>query len=167
MKYAQDGADDTVLSTDATFELFRCNADGGVDEDAANIEANGAKSWTTGADGTFTIEGLHVTEYADDDADDEFSYCLVETAAPAGYALNGEPIQINFKRSDLVGTGTSEATGTADDSAAVLVAEVQNLRQNTPSLPSTGGMGVGLLIAAGLGIMGFGAYYARRNSNKS
>ena len=42
--------------------------------------------------------------------------------------------------------------------------EVVNLEDTTPFLPNTGGMGIAILILAGLGIIGGGAYVARRNS---
>ncbi|MBG9324815.1 LPXTG cell wall anchor domain-containing protein [Corynebacterium diphtheriae bv. mitis] len=63
---------------------------------------------------------------------------------------------MDFKRSDLGAKG--EAT------AFTQVAEIQNIRKETPELPLTGGAGVGILAAIGAAIIGAGAWFARRNS---
>ncbi|WIM66898.1 SpaH/EbpB family LPXTG-anchored major pilin [Corynebacterium breve] len=137
----------------ATFELYRCSA-GGVLEDSNTetpeidpLTVNGETAWTTDAEGAITVDGLHVTDIENNDDAIEKNYCLVETQAPAGYAKLVDPIPFQL-------TGEANVTYTAD---------VLNV-DDDDFLPSTGGMGVGLIIAVGAGLIGAGAYAARRNS---
>ena len=53
------------------------------------------------------------------------------------------------------------------DDAQTKVVQIENVASVSSQLPSTGGMGVGLLIAAGVGLVGAGAYAAKRNNDKS
>lgn len=41
---------------------------------------------------------------------------------------------------------------------------VDNVKKTTPTLPATGGMGILIVVLAGLAIIGGGVYAARRNS---
>ena len=64
------------------------------------------------------------------------------------------------------------AEGTAFDAAAAENvisngAVIDNVRKTTPTLPSTGGMGVLVLALAGLAIIAGGVYAARRNSQSA
>ena len=43
-------------------------------------------------------------------------------------------------------------------------AVIDNVKKTTPTLPATGGMGVLIIVLAGLAIIGGGVYAARRNS---
>ena len=87
------------------------------------------------------------------------SYCLVETKAPAGYELLTQPVVFNLKKDDrkenTVGTTTVTLSKQVD---------VTNNRSTTLKLPATGGMGILIVVLAGLAIIGGGAYAARRNS---
>lgn len=140
----------------ATFELYRCDANDTLQDSNPETEAvdpltvDGANSWTTDDQGAITIDGLHVTNVENNDQDIDKYYCLVETQAPAGYAKLVEPIRFQL-------AGTTNVSYTAD---------VVNV-DDDDFLPSTGGMGVGLLIAIGAGLIGAGAYAARRNSQSS
>ncbi|GAB3694011.1 SpaH/EbpB family LPXTG-anchored major pilin [Corynebacterium nasicanis] len=149
----------------AEFQLYRCEpgADGGsvliggpLTVGTGVTEPN---TFVTNAQGTFTIDGLHVTNLENhDDAINKF-YCLVETKAPAGYAKLVEPIRFQLHPG---APGVTDVTG----ANIVYTADVLNV-DDDDFLPETGGMGVGLIIAAGAGIIGAGAYAARRNSAKS
>ena len=66
-------------------------------------------------------------------------------------------MEINFTRKDIA------ATGEGDD-AVTLVANVDNVKQDTPNLPNTGGAGVGILAAIGAAIVAAGAWFARRTA---
>ena len=117
--------------------------------------------WTTGADGTITIDGLHVTDFADNaQVTDIKKFCLKETKAPAGYALPENPVtEIEFTRENIAKTGELEG-----DDAVTLVSEIENIKRDTPNLPMTGGAGVGILAAIGAAIVAAGAWFARRTA---
>lgn len=153
----------------ATFEVGKCNTDG------TGFDGGAIAKGTTGEDGTFTFEGLHVTDYADDAVvENPGKYCLRETDAPAGYSFDKNavyPLELtretknggqpaNFLANTEVKSANFEAAG---EKIANGVA-VNNIKHNVPLLPNTGGMGVVLLALAGLAIVGGGVYAARRNS---
>lgn len=141
----------------ATFQLYRCNADADLDGDALTV--NGADSWTTNDNGLITIDGLHVTDIQNSTETIDNSYCLVETAAPAGYELLTQPVVFNLARTDRTSNEVRGTTVTLSQQV-----DVQNVPTTTNRLPSTGGMGVVLIALAGLVIVGGGVYAARRNS---
>lgn len=66
-------------------------------------------------------------------------------------------MEINFTRAEIGKTGEG-------DDAVTLVADVENVKQDTPKLPMTGGMGVGILAAIGAAIVAAGAWFARRGA---
>ena len=106
-----------------------------------------------------TIDGLHVNDRANSDSNtpNEWEkYCLVETKSPKGYELLSQPIEFTLAWANA---GTLQ-----DITVGEKEGEVVNLDDTTPFLPNTGGMGIAILILAGLGIIGGGAYVARRNS---
>lgn len=151
----KDGKETGKVLEGAAFKLNQCTS---KKELGAEVAINGVKEWTTGADGTFTIDGLHVTDFEDNkEVTPTKKFCLTETKAPAGYAKLDEPVEINFTRKDI------EATADGDD-AVTLVANVENIKQDTPNLPMTGGMGVGILAAIGAAIVAAGAWFARRGA---
>ena len=151
----KDGKDADKVLEGAVFELYQCTS---ASELGSKIKIGNAENWTTGADGTFTIDGLHVTDFADNaQVTDAKKFCLKETKAPAGYAKLDKPVEINFTRKDIA------ATGEGDD-AVTLVANVDNVKQDTPNLPNTGGAGVGILAAIGAAIVAAGAWFARRTA---
>ena len=153
----KDGKEAGALLPGAEFKLYQC-----ADQDNLGdaISINGKDSWTTGEDGTFTIDGLHVTDYENDaEAPATKKFCLEETKAPAGYALPENTItEIDFTRDNL------KATGEYGDDEVTLVSQIENLKQGTPNLPMTGGAGVGILAAIGAAIVAAGAWFARRTS---
>ncbi|MHC2547869.1 SpaH/EbpB family LPXTG-anchored major pilin [Corynebacterium hesseae] len=151
----KDGKEAGKVLEGAEFELYQCTS---KDDLGAKLTVKEQDKWTTGADGTFTIDGLHVTDFADNaQVTDVKKFCLRETKAPAGYAKLDKPVEINFTRKDIA------ATGEGDD-AVTLVANVDNVKQDTPNLPMTGGAGVGILAAIGAAIVAAGAWFARRTA---
>ena len=106
-----------------------------------------------------TINGLHVNDRANSDQNTKnewTKYCLVETKSPKGYELLSQPIEFTLLWKDA---GSLQNITVGDKEG-----EVVNLDDTTPFLPNTGGMGIAILVLAGLGIIGGGAYVARRNS---
>ena len=151
----KDGEETGKVLEGATFELNQCTS---ADALGDKITIDGVSEWTTGADGSFTIDGLHVTDFEDNkEAPETKKFCLVETKAPAGYAKLEGPIEIDFTRDDIAQTGEG-------DDAVTLVANVDNVKQDTPNLPMTGGMGIGILAAIGAAIVAAGAWFARRGA---
>lgn len=151
----KDGKEAGKVLEGAEFELYQCTS---ANKLGGKLTVKEQDKWTTGADGTITIDGLHVTDFADDaQVTDIKKFCLKETKAPAGYAKLDKPVEINFTRKDIA------ATGEGDD-AVTLVANVDNVKQDTPNLPNTGGAGVGILAAIGAAIVAAGAWFARRTA---
>ncbi|MET4541807.1 fimbrial isopeptide formation D2 family protein/LPXTG-motif cell wall-anchored protein [Arthrobacter bambusae] len=105
------------------------------------ITLNGTSTFTVAADGTLTISGLRYSDWANGAAvapgsADYRTYYLVETTAPSGYELLAEPVSF------LVDAATTTVG---------IDLEVKNVPSNGGfELPLTGGVGTGLLYAAGL-----------------
>lgn len=119
---------------DAEFKLVKLDADNKIIAYAHYV--NGAYTWTldenstiytSNADGLFEIKGL---EYSAKFRDGE-SYALVETKAPKGYALLNKPVKFEVKKGEF-------NTQTLD---------VENIKKGI--LPSTGGNGIYMFLAAG------------------
>ena len=155
----KDGKEAGKVLEGAEFELYQCTS--ATDLGEKPLTVNGADKWTTGADGTFTIDGLHVTDFEDnkDVSPATKKFCLKETKAPAGYAKLDKPVEIDFTRENIAKTG--ELNG---DDKITLVSEIDNVKQDTPNLPMTGGAGVGILAAIGAAIVAAGAWFARRTA---
>ncbi|STD34890.1 putative surface-anchored fimbrial subunit [Corynebacterium striatum] len=155
----KDGKEGGKVLQGAEFELYQCTSAADLGENP--LKVNGADKWTTGADGTFTIDGLHVTDFEDNkEAPATKKFCLKETKAPAGYALPENNVtEIEFTRANISKEGTFEG-----DDKVTLVSEIENIKQGTPNLPMTGGMGVGILAAIGAAIVAAGAWFARRGA---
>ena len=68
-------------------------------------------------------------------------------------------MEIDFTRENIAKTG--ELNG---DDKITLVSEIDNVKQDTPNLPMTGGAGVGILAAIGAAIVAAGAWFARRTA---
>lgn len=156
----------------ATFEVGKCNTDGTAFDGDAIAEG------VTGEDGTFTFEGLHVTDYADDAViENPGKYCLRETAAPAGYTFDKNavyPLELTRETKNggqpegfLTNTEAKSANYVAADTKIANGVAVNNLKNSVPFLPNTGGMGVLIMALAGLTIIGGGVYAARRNSQSA
>ena len=139
----KDGKEDGKVLEGAEFELYQCTA---ANKLGGKLTVKEQDKWTTGADGTITIDGLHVTDFADNaQVTDIKKFCLKETKAPAGYALPENPVtEIEFTRENIAKTGELEG-----DDAVTLVSEIENIKRDTPNLPMTGGAGVGILAAIG------------------
>ena len=101
----KDGKEAGKVLQGAEFELYRCAS--AQDKLENPLTVNGANKWTTGADGTITIDGLHVTDFADNaQVTDVKKFCLKETKAPAGYALPEKNVtEIDFTRDKIAKTG--------------------------------------------------------------
>lgn len=135
----------------AKFDLYNCATPGTI-----------LQSGTTNEQGNLTFEGIHVSDWVNDDAPDaNVEYCLRETEAPAGYTILEEEIRgIQLMRE------SREAFG--DAQVRMVSRTVQNRPSSeVPILPSTGGMGILIVALLGLGIIAGGVYAARRNSAKA
>lgn len=152
----KDGKEEGKVLEGAKFSLYQCTS---ADSLGEQIAIGGVKEWTTGADGTFTIDGLHVTDFEDNKevAPVTKKFCLKELEAPAGYAKLDKPVEIDFTRKDVENTDDGTDTVT-------LAKNIDNIKQDTPKLPMTGGMGVGILTAIGAAIVAAGAWFARRGA---
>ena len=151
----KDGKETGKVLEGAEFELYQCTSAADL---GSQITIDGVNKWTTGADGTFTIDGLHVTDFEDNkEAPATKKFCLKETKAPAGYAELKDPIEIDFTRENIKSTTDGSDTVT-------LKKDIENVKQDTPNLPMTGGMGVGILAAIGAAIVAAGAWFARRGA---
>lgn len=157
----KDGKEANKVLQGAEFELYQCTS--ASDLGNGPLTVNGTNKWSTGDDGSVTIDGLHVTDFADNKeiaAPDRKKFCLKETKAPAGYALPDKPVtEIEFTRDNIKKTGEL-----AGDDEITLVSEINNIKQDTPNLPMTGGAGVGILAAIGAAIVAAGVWFARRSS---
>lgn len=138
----------------AEFELYR----GACTDNSKTLVQKG----TTANGGKLSFTGLHVTNYEDNKPAAEVGYCLIETKAPEGYLLSDDVkngIDLTLKREDRVANGTDGAT------IRMVSKEIANVpSSDIPVLPNTGGIGIAVLVLAGLGIIGGGAYMARRNA---
>jgi len=157
----------------AEFELVRCQATAGstgTDQTWTQIANTGAQNaysstktgvqtkFVTGDDGKVTISGIHVEDFADNSAEDvETNFCLKETKAPAGYIADDKLIPFELKRGEV-----NNETGAPTKAIQAAVA-VKNIKSPN-TLPATGGMGILIVVLAGLAIIGGGAYAARRNA---
>ena len=157
----QDGNDKKKLEG-AEFQLVQCQADGKAwkqTKDTTAETVKGKTSWTTNAEGTVTIEGIHVTDFADNEAKPN-NYCLKETKAPKGYVKNDQLIHFDLKKEGKV------------DDKGVPSAKIENTATidnytDKNHLPNTGGAGFIAIVLAGLAIIGGGFFAARRNSAKA
>lgn len=148
----------------AKFQVFQCS--GAADDptlEGESLTVNGVSQWTTDDQGTFTIDALHVTDFADNkDLDEPGHYCLVETEAPDGYELLTKPVQFELTRADL---GYSEGEATPVNLKPL--AKITNVKSTSPNLPLTGGPGIIALVLAGLALIGGGAWYGLRSNRKA
>ncbi|WP_442544109.1 SpaH/EbpB family LPXTG-anchored major pilin [Arthrobacter sp. KN11-1C] len=130
----------------AVFSVYPSRADALAGTNA--ISVGGASSWTTDASGNLVISGLRYSNWANGATVNPGqpgyqSYWLVETKAPAGYALLAQPV---------------ETTVSSTDPSAVTVT-IDNVLANAGfQLPLTGGVGTwaltagGILVLAGAGL---------------
>lgn len=156
---ALQGAEFQVYGTN---EATCSNADANKD---ARQKANGKDTWTSGQDGTVTIEGLHANNIANMDSKGNTTpnkytkYCLFETKSPSGFELLAEPLEFTLTASTDTNTVTASEIKVGNNAG-----EIVNLKDTTPKLPLTGGMGIGLLALLGGLIIAAGAFAAKRRS---
>lgn len=151
-----DGGDTKLKG--AKFDLFRCDESGKTTGDAIETGI------VSDQDGLVKFnKSLHVTDYIDDAEVAEVTkrYCAVETEAPEGYQKLNKPVVIDFKRADL---NEDLQVGDVKYEKVQKTVTVVNTK---PLLPATGGMGVLIIVLAGLAIIGGGVYAARRNSQSA
>jgi len=71
----KDGKRAAKVLQGAVFALYRCAS--AQDKLENPLTVNGVDKWTTGEDGTITIDGLHVTDFADNaQGTDVKKFCL-------------------------------------------------------------------------------------------
>lgn len=132
LKYSAE--DEALTLSGAGFELFATNAQGDRTTQALTDVTDGDTTFTTGEDGTFTVNGLKAGTYE-----------LVETEAPLGYRLNSDPISVTVLE------------GSVADAAQVTFAN----EQVPPfELPLTGSTGTAMFIGAGLVLVVVGVAFA-------
>lgn len=170
----------------AEFKVYKKGADG--KPAGKPISVNGKTTFTTDSEGTVTIDGLHVNDYASDSVeigDQVAEYVLVETKAPAGYELIGEPIPFTVTVNNIQKVKTKQVAGEtveksveeisctpencdADQGTTLsLSKEVINIK-GKPKLPLTGGVGVAMFGVIGLfAIAGGGLWATRKAGAKS
>ncbi|OHF36333.1 SpaH/EbpB family LPXTG-anchored major pilin [Corynebacterium sp. HMSC074A01] len=157
----------------AEFELVRCQGGEGkpwtqvADTGAQNAYSSTGdttkpvKKFVTGDDGTVTISGIHVEDFENNSAENvKTNFCLKETKAPKGYIADDKLIPFELKRGEV-----NKETG-APVKTIESAANVKNIKSPN-TLPNTGGMGVLIIVLAGLAIIGGGVYAARRNSQSA
>jgi fimbrial isopeptide formation D2 family protein/LPXTG-motif cell wall-anchored protein len=139
----------------ASFSVYTNEVDAKAGTNPVDID--GQSVFTVAGDGTLSISGLRYSDWANGaavapgDADYRTyyrTYYLVETAAPAGYELLAEPVSF------LINSATTTVG---------IDLSVQNMPSNSGfELPLTGGVGTGLLYAAGaLLVVGAGLLFLR------
>lgn len=125
----------------------------GNEKDGYTFDANDSDvaTKTTGEDGKFEFAGL---KYSTELEAGE-SYAVKEVKAPAGYDMLKDPVQFTVAKDSYNG-------------AAAVVQKVSDTKKGG-FLPSTGGMGIVLFIAAGVVVMAgaAGAMIARRNRREN
>lgn len=174
----ENGQETRVPLQGANFAISICGAD---DANGNPTMGQQIQSGVTDANGRLTFPGLHVTDFKDGaevtDPAEIYNYCVQEVEAPAGYEKDPNVHRISLRREDrnvLTDNGAAVTGNSAPTANATFVAAeagrttngivLNNVKRTTPTLPSTGGMGVVLLALAGLAIVGGGVYAARRNS---
>ena len=156
---ALEGAEFQVYGTN---EATCTNADA---NEAARQKANGKDTWTSGPEGKVVIEGLHANNIANMDSNGNTTpnkytkYCLFETKSPKGFELLAEPLEFTLIASTDTNTVTASEIKVGNNAG-----EIVNLKDTTPKLPLTGGMGIGLLALLGGLIIAAGAFAAKRRS---
>lgn len=121
----------------------------GNEKDGYTFDANDSNvaTKTTGEDGKFEFAGLKYSK----ELEAGESYAVKEVKAPAGYDMLKDPVQFTVVEGSYNG-------------AAAVVQKVSDTKKGG-FLPSTGGMGIVLFIAAGVAVMAAaaGAMVVRRN----
>lgn len=172
-KAGEDKDGNRVALAGAKFEVGKCNSD------ETKIEGQAIASGTTNDQGKLVFEGLHVTDVIDGKVvDAPGKYCLRETKAPSGYSFDKDKVYpIELKKETKKGVQPEGFLDSTENQVAFYTdggnavrmngVAVNNVKRNVPLLPATGGMGVLIIVLAGLAIIGGGVYAARRNSQSA
>lgn len=157
----KDAGEEGKVLEGAKFEVYR--SDNATCGDADDVRILDNQEFVTNAEGKLKIEGLHATNIEDNNKIIDKTYCLKETEAPAGYATpQGKAAWSSFKiTANPKKEGEKVVAGGTIENASL---EIENKKQDTPNLPMTGGMGVGILAAIGAAIVAAGAWFARRGA---
>ena len=157
--------DDTKKLAGATFEVYKCTPEGTPAENFESNNAtlgdkltvNGETSFTTGTDGTVTIDGLRNNDWENNAAvTNPGWYCLVETKAPEGFELQTRPIAFQILQ-----------TNSTADNEYTLATTVKDVPKNGGfNLPLTGAAGIGVLIGAGALLVGGSGAIALANKRR-
>lgn len=153
---------DTLLKG-AKFQLFRCDAQGQKIDDPLVVAGN--NTWETGDNGQVSITGLSLTttntknEVTNPWADQGDSFCLVESQAPEGYALQSKPVVLDEINDEALKTLSQDELKTV--SPTIENASDQGILSR---LPLTGGMGIWFILAAGLAMIIAGLVYSRKRA---
>ncbi|WJY98320.1 SpaH/EbpB family LPXTG-anchored major pilin [Corynebacterium fournieri] len=160
--------DENKALAGAEFQIGKCNSD------KSGLDGKAIQAGITDAEGNLTFPGLHVTDYVDDaEATGTIAnYCVVETKAPQGYATPKgkaatKEITLTRTTTNKLNAGKTAFEAVANSNEIANGAVVDNVKKTTPTLPATGGMGVLIIVLAGLAIIGGGVYAARRNSQSA
>ncbi|WP_262315757.1 SpaH/EbpB family LPXTG-anchored major pilin [Lacticaseibacillus parakribbianus] len=131
-----------AASTSAPTNYYWADVNGATAAEIA--KKDGAVTLTSADDGTFEITGLGYG-----------SYEIQEYEAPEGYAVATAPLSFDV---DATSYWTDK-----DYSDAAKAQQVTNAPKGI--LPSTGGMGIYIVIVAGLAIMAAGVFFLRRGKH--
>ncbi|MCG7232058.1 SpaH/EbpB family LPXTG-anchored major pilin [Corynebacterium propinquum] len=165
-KYTDDQDGEVDLSG-AEFNLYRCEAGellgnpipvstsetllDGFDVGAATTLTT-VENEENEREGIFRGYGIPVRTFAaGGTATQNYDYCVVETKAPEGFALNPEVHEVELQ------------AATADQAEQLFV-QVENQRDKfLSSLPATGAWGIILVFLVGLGLLARGFYTSRKD----
>ena len=151
-----------TLLKGAKFQLFRCDAGKAIGDP---LVVAGNNTWETGDNGQVSITGLSLTttntknEVTNPWADQGDSFCLVESQAPEGYALQSKPVVLTEINDEALKTLSQNELETV--SPTIENASDQGILSR---LPLTGGMGIWLILAAGLAMIIAGLAYSRKRA---
>ena len=162
-KAKPDGSFDKLSG--AKFAVYKCTPQSTPTANFDSVDAtldkkltvNGATEFTTGTDGTVTIDGLRNNDWENNETvTNPGWYCLVETQAPDGYELQARPIAFQILQSN------SKA-----DNTYTLETTVKDVPKNGGfNLPVTGAAGIGVLIGAGTLLVGGAGAIALANKRR-
>lgn len=158
VKITKTGTDDKAAATyaGATFNVYSCSSDGTLDGDPLSV--GGTTAFTTGSDGTATIDGLKNNDWTDGkEVTADTYYCLVETKAPSGYELQADPIPFQVLQSNA----------TSDNSYTVAETVTDVPKNGSFTLPLTGAAGVAVLVLAGGLLVGGAVLLGIRNKRRN
>ncbi|WP_022869020.1 SpaH/EbpB family LPXTG-anchored major pilin [Schaalia vaccimaxillae] len=181
VKINKVGPDGNTPLDGAEFQVFKCtgptvgtaNFTPGnytlvdSDADAGNPDGNAKTPLTVGGQttfvtvgGTVTIDSLQNNDWEDGKAIADNNawdwYCLVETKAPSGYELQTKPLAFQI----------TQANSTKDNEYQI-EAKVTNVPSNAGfKLPLTGAAGVGVLLTAGVLLVGGAGAIAYANKRR-